>query len=1236
MTKYTRTAYALALLAIVCLFSSTMARAQTVYGSIFGTVTDKTGAVVPGATVTVTDEGKGTKVTVTTNGTGDYTVSHLIPDTYDVQVVSKGFETSTVKGIVVLADTSPRSDITLGVSSAGAETVTVNADSVPELKTDRADVSTIFNSQQVNDLPVEGQNYANLQLLLPGAQLLGWSHAADENPQASRQIQIDGQAFGGIAYELDGTDNQDPILGIIVINPSLDSITESKVTTQNFDAELGKAVAAVETVQTKSGSNTFHGSTYDFRTGNANLAKDPFAGAPAPGIKNKFGATLGGPIFRNKLFFFGAYEGQRQKVGSVAVNTLPSKLLMQSCLGQVTGPSGIQGCDFSEYKSTLSTASSPLQGTIFDNSTAGGGQPFQGNVIPASRVSKQFTNMLTYLEPYVLQESGGDLNGLDANSTEQGTGLFNSDLWTVRVDDTINEKANAFVRFSRWTNKLSGAQMYDPAGGGVGAGGPGFGIGGYGGQSTSADDSLAIGSDYVFSPTLIADLRLGYLRYNIADQKNDQSTEFANTLGIPGINFGTFYTGGSPGFFTQTLPGGAVQPLYGDGLNISRCNCPLTEREDQFQIVNNWTKTIKNHEIKVGMDLRYGRNLRVPSDNDRAGLLNFNDQETAQGGSTNGASGLGFATFALGQVTSFNRYVSTSTNAKEFQKRMFFYAQDTWRATNKLTANIGIRWEGYFPETVNGPGNGALMNLNDGYLHVAEIGSIPSDMGWTFNAMKMFEPRLGLAYQIDEKDVIRAGYGRSFDIGVFGSVFGHTVTQNLPVLANQSISNAGGTTQAFCLGSPADNPGCNPGNDGSAQPGSGGPLTYVPVSVPNSGLLPNPGSLVTSKSRPNPMQYPTLDAWNVAYQRALTPTLSVTVAYVGNKGTHTLSDGDGNSTNPNEEGITMPGSMSINGQTLHWDPTAPSTPNQYGATSNPLYLQRYYGLKLQACSDPNYKQPSDPNLPAGACGWSQGIQYDGDNQNTHFNALQITLAQAMWKGLAVNANYQYARATDFASGYSTWSQSIAYGNDSNVRHHSATLYGSYDLPFGKGKQFLPDANKATDLIVGGWELSGTYNIASGLPFSLGVNCSTAIGPGGKEEPDLPNGPSTGAPCYPNIAPGIKLHTKLSSFVPGQGWTFYQPVSLGSSGFSDPGLDQIGNGGRNQYFGPSFYNADLALLKNLNVWRNVLAQIRMDAYNAFNHINPGNPGGYLLNVGTITGEAPGPGPRQLVFSARVQF
>ena len=155
----------------------------------------------------------------------------------------------------------------------------MNANTQPELKTERADVSTVFDQQQVSSLPIGDQNFTNLQLLLPGAQLLGWSHAADENPQGSKQIQVDGQAFGGTAFELDGTDNQDPILGIIVINPAMDAVTETKITTQNFDAELGKAVSAVVTAQTRSGTNSFHGSVYDFRTGNANYARDPYSEA---------------------------------------------------------------------------------------------------------------------------------------------------------------------------------------------------------------------------------------------------------------------------------------------------------------------------------------------------------------------------------------------------------------------------------------------------------------------------------------------------------------------------------------------------------------------------------------------------------------------------------------------------------------------------------------------------------------------------------------------------------------------------------------------------------------------------------------------------------------------------------------------------------------------------------------------------------------------------------------------
>jgi outer membrane receptor protein involved in Fe transport len=1209
MNKIFQSTLALALFACASLLLSVPATAQSVYGSIFGTVTDKTGAAIAGATIAVKDESKGTIVTVTSNASGDYTVSHLAPDVYDLKVTNKGFKSFETTGIAVAADTAPRIDPSLEVG--GSETtVEVSADAQPQLKTDRADVAATFDSQQVNDLPIEGQNFANLQLLLPGAQLLGWSHAADENPQASRQIQIDGQAFGGVAYELDGTDNEDPILGIIVVNPQLDAITDAKITTQNFDAELGKAVAAVQTVQTKSGSNNFHGSAYDFRTGNANLARDPFSqvgpGSIPAGLKNKFGMTVGGPLAKDKRFFFFGYEGQRQKSGVTDVNTLPSKLLTETCLGHEVGPSGIPGCDFSEYLANIPGGA----GQIFYTGTS---TPYPGNVIPAAMVSQQWLNLLTLLEPYTKAESGGVLGGLASNSTESGTGVFNSNMWVVRLDQTFSEKQTGFVRFTRWTDALGGPQMYGAAGG------PGFGIGGYGGQSTSPDDSLAVGTDYVFSPKLIMDLRLGYLRYNIIDIKNDESVLEANNLGIPGLNTAQPITGGSPGFFVASLPQG-TQPQYGDGLNIDRCNCPLTEREDQFQIVNNWTRVFGNHSVKVGADLRYGRNLRVPSDNDRTGVLNFATGPTSNAG----ADGLGFATLALGDVTSFNRYVSSSTNAKEFQKREFFYAQDTWRPNTKLTLNLGVRWEGYFPESVNGPGQGALLNMSDGYIRVAGVGGIKSDMNWTLDKKAQFEPRLGATYQLTPKTVVRAGYGRSFDIGVFGSIFGHTVTQNVPVLANQSLSAANANTgQAFCLGTATTSPGCNYANDtqASVQPVGGGPIPYTPPVVPASGLLPNPGNSVVTWARPNPLRFPTLDAWNASVQHALTSSLTITAAYIANKGTHTLNDGDGRTTNPNEAAINLPANFSPTGQALHFDNTAPAIPTSTGATSDTNYLQRYYGGHLAACSDPNYAPTVDPNitLPAGACGWSQAVNYLGDNQNTNFEALQITVAQAAWHGLNINGNYQYAIAHDYASNYYTWDPVVTYGNDSAVRHNSATMYGLYQIPLGKGKQFLNGVNHAEDLAVGGYEISATGSVDSGLPFSLGLN-------------SCPGTPGD-VPCEPNASG--KLPTNLSKFVPGTGWTFYQPQTLGGT-FTQPGLDQIGNVHRESYFGPHFYNVDLSLQKAFNIWESASIKFRMDAVNAFNHINPGNPGGNIQSAGTITGEGPGPGPRQLEFSLSLKF
>lgn len=1222
MMNRLRTACVLAMFACAFMLMNTAARAQSIYGSIFGTVTDATGAAIPGATITVKDVSKGTTVTATSNATGDYSVPHLIPDVYDLTVTAKGFKAFTAKGITVLADTAPRIDPTMEIGAADT-TVTVNAEQQPELKTDRADVSTVFDQQQVSSLPVGDQNFTNLQLLLPGAQLLGWSHAADENPQGSRQIQVDGQAFGGTAFELDGTDNQDPILGIIVINPSIDQVTETKITTQNFDAELGKAVSAVVTAQTKSGTNNFHGDAYDFRTGNANLARDPFSQAPGSipaGLKNRMGGSIGGPIIKDKAFFFFNYEGQRQKVGTAATDTLPTNLLTETALGNTVGPSGIPGADFSEYQAQFGAS-----GIIYDNST-GTSTPFPNNVIPSGQLSSQALGLLKLLEPYtknITPNPTGSQGNLDSNYHENGTGLFNSNQWTERVDYALSETMHAFERFSRFTDTLSGAVMFGAAGG------PGFGINNYGGNSNGANDSLASGMDIAINPKLLTDFRLAYYRYNIIDSKHDQNVQFAKQLGIPGINFGTYFTGGAPGFFIGNVPGGSGgtqgSPVFGDGLGVNRCNCPLTEREDQFQIVNNWTKVLGNHSVKVGADLRYGRNLRVPSDNDRAGLLNFNGNATSDP-ALGTPGGLGWATFMLGDVTSFNRYVSTNTNAKEFQKRTFFYAQDTWRASHNLTLNLGLRYEIYFPETVNAAGNGALMNLNDGYLHVAGIGGIPTNMGWGWQASKMFAPRIGAAYQLGEKTVIRAGYGRSFDTGVFGSIFGHVVTQNLPVLANQQINQPSTTAAAFTL----------------AQ----GPSQYVPLSVPANGLLPNPGSQVTTKARPNPLNFPTIDAWNLSIQRALTPTMTLTLAYVGNKGTHTLGDGDSNNTFPNEPGINLPGQYSVNGQTLHYDPSVPAnTISANGGVATGNLLQRYYGYSLAACKDGNYTTPNLPFITPGMCGWTNSVSYYGNNQNTEFDALQVTLAQQMNHGLSYTANYQWASAFDEQSGYYSWDHNITHIRDSNTRNQQLTWYGSYDLPFGKGKQFAPGVNRVTDLLIGGYQLSGVLSWAGGLPFSLNYNEAGSNVPNGS----VPNG---NAPSWPNAVRGARMKTSLTGFKPSSGGvgtrTFYQQQTTdlltdpGTGIFTNPGLDTIGNVKGNTYRGPSLFNTDLAITKAFTIRESIVAKFRMDAFNAFNHINPGNPGGNIESTGTISGEAAGCfpngdcGPRQLEFSMRVQF
>jgi hypothetical protein len=1234
MTRYLQMAFVA--FTVTCFMGfGRCALAQSVYGQILGTVTDGTGAAIPNATITITDLAKGTAVTLQSNGAGEFTAAHLIPDTYNVKVAAAGFKGYEQKGFEVHADTSLAVAAVLSVG-ASDQIVEVNADQLPQLKTDRADVSTVFNSQELTELPIPDHNFTNLQLLLPGAVQLGWAHAASENPQGSKQIQIDGQAFGGVNYTLDGTDNEDAILGIIVINPNSESMSEAKLTTQNFDAEFGKAVASVETVQTKSGTNAFHGTLFDNRESNANLARDPFsvskaAGYPG-GLKNQFGGSIGGPVIKDKIFFFGDYQGVRQRSGSPGTGTVPTLKALQTC----TAVSGT--CDLSDYLSGHQ---------IYDN--ANGGVPFSGNLIPITRLAPQAVNLFKLLLAGGYKpNTPGQLGGLSQNYAGSGTGVFNSNQWDVRGDATINQKIHVFGRFSRFTDILSGSSLFGTAGG------PGLGIAGFGGTSKGANDSLALGTDIAINSKLITDVRLGYFRYNITTSKNDPGNtnlpflgENVGTTALPvPVNYGTpdiniADVNVTSVTSTNNPQNGGAQ--YGSGLNMNHCNCPLKEKEDQFQIVNNWTKTIGNHAVKFGVDLRYARNLRVPSDNDRTGVNNFTEGPTSNG--TTG--GLGYATFLLGDVTSFNRYTSaspTESNAKEFQPRDFFYGQDTWRVTPKLTANIGVRYEYYAPERVNGAGNGALLNLQTGYINVAGEGGIPLNMG-VAAAKNTWNPRFGLSYALDAKTVIRAGYGRSFDLGVFGSDFGHVVTQNIPVLANQSLSATGGNTSyAFNLANPSA-AGTSAQNTSPLYTFASPTITngQIPITAAIPGAGTTIGQAVSVKARPFTERLPTLDAWNFSVQRAITSTLSVEVAYVGNKGTHTLSDGDGNNTNPNESAINLPAQYSATGTALHYDPAGGNCVQQSlipgvqcarggipitstGATSNQTLLQRYVAGTLAACTSTG---------PGGACNWTQSISYYGDDQDTHYNALQAKVTKTYSQNFSASLNYAYQVGTDAASSFATWNKQAVIGNDGSIRRSAFTGYGLYKLPFGKGKAFL-NKGGIVNYLVEGFEISPVVVYQSGLPFSLSYNeCSSQI-PG--SAPCQPNGSVNGLSYGISGIPGA-----------GNGVSFFKPLSTSIcsgaavSGFSCPGLDQIGNINRNTAWGPHFFNSDMSLSKNITFHDRYTAQFRMDAYNAFNHINFGNPNGNIDGGGGGITSGPFPAglsgttnPRQLQFTVHLAF
>ncbi len=1145
---------------------------QAVYGSIYGQVTDSSGAAIANATITVTDVDKGTSVQGTSSSIGEYAIAHLIPDTYDITVTAPGFKGTDVKGIRVSADTSPKVDLKLNVGSAN-EVVTVTGE-IPQLKADRADVGAVLDEKTVSDLPNIGRNFASLELLLPGTQVMGWSQNNAEDAAGSPTVQINGQHFSGVSYELDGAANTDPILGQIVINPPLDAVGEAKISTAAYDAQFGQAVAGVVTAQTKSGTNSFHGDVFDYRRTDATEASNPFSQVTVnpithrliPAAKyNQFGASFGGPIVKDKAFFFVDYQGTRQILGATALVTVPTLNTRNSCLA-----TNSTGCDLSDY-----LKASGANGQIYNPRINTGANPFPAfpnNFIPKADLSPQALALLALLPA----PNFGSPGAISSNYSGSGNGNLHNDEVDFRIDDQFSSRTHIFGRYSYFNNGTSSNTVFGSVLGGQGFSSP---TNSFGGSATGRNQNAVVGADIALNPKLLTDFRLGYLRYHVRTAKYDGSADLATQLGIPGLNIpGQPFTDGAPGFFIENSSGGAGDGLspVGSALNVNACNCPLLETEDQYQFVNNWTKIIGTHSVKFGVDLRYARNYRIPSDSNRAGELHFSATDTSSP-TEKIPGGLGLGTFLLGDVTNLVRYVSSSSDAKEAQKRLFSYVEDSWRITPKLTVNYGLRWEIYVPESVNGKGEGGFADLKIGAIRVAGYGPYGNNLNVATD-FKTIAPRIGVAYQYNPKTVIRAGYGRDYDLGVFGSIFGHVLTQNLPVLASQNLPNTGLDTAAFNL--------------------AAGPMPFTFPAIPSNGLIPFPKNDVV-RIRDDPNRFPTIDAWNIAVQRQLTNSASLTIAYVGNKGTHTFS-GDGQETNPNSPLPCFGG--------LCYNPNAPA--NSKTQTSDTDLLKPYFAAFAN-------KQP-------------QGYLYYHNGFDTHYNALQISFDKRFSHGLQLTANYNYQKAYDYHG--EDVEKRFNWGRYDDLRDNQLTLFGNYDLPFGKQGRFASNAPTWENYLIGGWELSPNVSWASGLPFTASyAEC-------GNDVPSSGNNmcrPDRGSGSFPLNLTGYDgaTHTR----------TYFIPPGFGSA-FSRPALDTYGTSQINSFTGPSFFNTDLSILKNIPIRENIRAQFRMDAFNFFNVINPGNPGNTCIdctgiggqNAGVITGMALGNAPRQLEFALKILF
>jgi hypothetical protein len=818
------------LVVLLAVVSASLAFSQAVNGSLLGTITDSSGGSVPSAKVTLTETQTSVVRTTNTNESGNYTFNDLPPGTYMVIAEQTGFKRASRSGVDVIVNTTARVDLSLQ-PGAITETIQVTAET-PMLQTERADTGRVI--ERVYDLPLGGShNFQSLAILVPGAALPESQHSAFFNPQVSLATRFNGQSRLGDNLQLEGVDDNERTGLLQVLIPPQEAIQTVSVSTSNFEAELGRATGGVTNVILKSGTNSYTGEVYEFNRVSALSARNWYDAARGHSTYNYFGGTIGGPIRKNRTFFFGDYLRIEDHSANNDRLSLPLADMRTGNLNVATPGK------------TPTVIYDPATG---DQATGLGRTPFANNIIPTNRINPVSSKILAVIpSPNNISPSNPYAQNFFVNSPF----YRNTDQFDVKLDHNPNDRNRFSVRYSFSRPVTADASVFGIYGGPRGVGGSGFE-----GTSVQNTHSGAINYNHIFSPTLIAEVRAGVNRYRNDAQQVGYGQKTADSLGIPGVNVSD-WTSGPPQIALDN---------FGDPFIGFSASLPWIRSETNILLTNTWTKTHGNHTIKWGGEMRRVRDdlLQTQTVNPR-GRYQFSTAQTSNKVDPTSFTN-SFASFLLDVPNAAGRDFPVFFPA--YRAWQFFaFVQDKWVVTPKLTIDLGLRWEFYPPATPAHAGGFSQFDPTGDNLVIAGVGNNPSNLGLKKH-WKDFGPRFGIAYRLNDKTVIRTGFGISF------SPFpDNTYAYNYPIKQNNVFSQP--STCSTC----------------SVVLSNGQPATFqngfppfAAVVIPSNGIIPKPDPNQTYFFINPLFREPYVLAWNFAIQRALPGNLALEVAYVGNHG----------------------------------------------------------------------------------------------------------------------------------------------------------------------------------------------------------------------------------------------------------------------------------------------------------------------------------------------------------------